>query len=71
MDQMKPTQHLLSAGLILIMTGLFTANVFTGYFSFLDPFLSGIMALGFAVCALMELSNFFKSRKQKKEDGKK
>ena len=49
------------------MAGLFTANLFTGYFRLLDPLLSGIMAAGFAVCALAELSNYFKSRREEKE----
>ena len=67
MDQMKPSQHLLAAALIFVMAGLFTANLFTGYFRLLDPLLSGIMAAGFAVCALVELSNYFKSRREEKE----
>lgn len=67
MDQMKPSQHLLAAALIFVMAGLFTANLFTGYFRLLDPLLSGIMAAGFAVCALAELSNYFKSRREEKE----
>ena len=67
MDQMKPSQHLLSAALIFVMAGLFTANLFTGYFRLLDPLLSGIMAAGFAVCALAELSNYFKARREEKE----
>lgn len=68
MDQMKPSQHLLAAALIFVMAGLFTANLFTGYFRLLDPLLSGIMAAGFAVCALVELSNYFKSRKEEEQE---
>lgn len=68
MEQRKPYTYLISFALICVMTGLFAWNISSGYFSFLDPLLSGVMAAGFAVAALAELDNFRKALKQKKEE---
>ena len=68
MEQRKPYTYLISFALICVLTGLFTWNIKSNYFSFLDPLLSGIMAIGFAVAALSELDNFRKALKKKKED---
>lgn len=68
MEQRKLYTYLVSFALICVMAGLFAWNIFSGYFSFLDPFLSGIMAIGFAVAALAELDNFRKALKKKKEE---
>ena len=70
MEQRKPYTYLVSFALICVLTGLFIWNIFTNYFSFLDPLLSGIMAIGFAVAALAELDNFRKAMKKKKEEKK-
>lgn len=70
MEQRKPYTYLVSFALICVMTGLFGWNIFSGYFSFLDPMLSGVMAVGFAVAAVFELGNFFKALKEKKEEKK-
>ena len=56
MEQRKPYTYLVSFALICVLTGLFIWNIFSNYFSFLDPLLSGIMAIGFAVAALAELA---------------
>lgn len=67
MERRKTYTYLVSTLLILIMTGLFAANIFTGYFSFLDPSLSALMAFGFFICAIQELSNYRRARKEDKE----
>ena len=71
MERRKTYTYLVSTLLILIMTALFAANIFTGYFSFLDPGLSALMAFGFFICAIQELSNYFRARREEKEEGKK
>lgn len=71
MEQRKPYTYLISFALICVLTGLFVWNIFSGYFPFLDPLLSGVMAAGFAVAALSELDNLRKVLKKKKEDGRK
>ena len=58
------------AFLTKVLTGLFGWNIFSGYFTFLDPMLSGIMTFGFAVAAIFELGNFFKALKENKEEKK-
>ena len=45
MEQRKPYTYLVSFALICVLTGLFILNIFSNYFSFLDPLLSGIMAI--------------------------
>ena len=67
MEERKPYTYLISFALICVMTGLFAWNIFSGYFSFLDPFLSVIMTFGFAVAAVFELGNYFKARKEEKQ----
>ena len=64
MEQRKPYTYLIAFALICVMTGLFAWNIFSGYFSFLDPFMSGLMAVGFAVAAVFELMNYFAARKE-------
>ena len=70
MEQRKPYTYLISFALICVLTGLFGWNIFSGYFTFLDPMLSGIMTFGFAVAAIFELGNFFKAMKENKEEKK-
>ena len=67
MEQRKPYTYLISFALICVMTGIFGWNIFSGYFKFLDPLLSGVMTLGFAVAAVFELMNFFKALKEEKK----
>ena len=67
MEQRKPYTYLIAFALICVMTGLFAWNIFSGYFSFLDPFMSGLMAVGFAVAAVFELMNYFAARKEEKK----
>ena len=67
MEQRKPYTYLVAFALICVMTGLFVWNIFSGYFSFLDPFMSGLMAVGFAVAAVFELMNYFTARKEEKK----
>lgn len=66
-EQRKPYTYLVAFLLICVMTGLFAWNIFSGYFKFLDPFMSGIMTFGFAVAAVFELGNFFKALKEDKK----
>lgn len=70
MEQRKPYTYLISFALICVLTGLFGWNIFSSYFTFLDPMLSGIMTFGFAVAAIFELGNFFKALKENKEEKK-
>ena len=70
-EQRKPYTYLVAFVLICIMTGLFVWNIFSGYFTHLDPLLSSIMAIGFAVAAVFELGNFFKALKDKKKEDQK
>ena len=67
MERRKTYTYLVSTVLILIMSALFAANIFTGYFSFLGPGLSALMAFGFFICAIQELSNYRRARKEDKE----
>lgn len=67
MEQRKPYTYLISFALICVMTGIFGWNIFSGYFKFLDPLLSGVMTFGFAVAAVFELMNFFKALKEEKK----
>ena len=67
MERRKTYTYLVSTVLILIMTALFAAHIFTGYFSFLGPGLSALMAFGFFICAIQELSNYRRARKEDKE----
>ena len=67
MEQRKPYTYLIAFALICVMTGLFAWNIFSGYFSILDPFMSGLMAVGFAVAAVFELMNYFAARKEEKK----
>ena len=71
MERRKTHTYLISTVLILIMTVLFVLNIFTGYFTHLDPGLSALVAFGFFICALQELSNYRRARKEDKEAGKK
>lgn len=71
MERRKTHTYLISTVLILIMTVLFVLNIFTGYFTHLGPGLSALMAFGFFICAIQELSNYRRARKEDKEAGKK
>lgn len=70
MERRKTYTYLISTALILVMTGLFAANIFTGYFSFLDRGLSALMAFGFFICAIQEFLNYLRARKEDKEEEK-
>ena len=64
MEERKTYTYFVAFLLICVMTGLFAWNIFSGYFSFLDPFMSGIMTFGFGVAAVFELGNFFRALKE-------
>ena len=68
MERRKPYTYLISTVLIFVLAGLFTANIFIGYFSGLDGLLSGIMAVGFFVCGIQELSNYLRARKEEQQE---
>ena len=70
MKRRKSYTYLLAAGMIFLMAILFGRNVFTHYFSSLGSALSILMALGFTVCGIQELSNYFHVRKEEKEEKK-
>ena len=71
MERRKTHTYLISTVLILIMTVLFVLNIFTGYFTYLGPGLSALMAFGFFICAIQEFSNYRRARKEDTEAEKK